>query len=103
VSSNGVLVRRGGDSQQTAVTEREYEDVDTMMPYSMSTLYQAERVKSDAERREVEAEAGMLVADLSRFRDDVARFLRPLRRHRRKLAGFRAPQPPGSQPVSAGR
>ena len=71
-----------------------------MMPYSVNPLYQAERVRSDAERRQADAETGMMAADLSRFRDDFARLVSALRWHRRK--GYPAVSAePGSGSVSA--
>jgi hypothetical protein len=75
-----------------------------MMPYSVSLLYKAERVNSDAERRQADAEVGMMAADLSRFRDDVVRFVSALRPHRRKpypAARFARSGQPGSRCQSA--
>lgn len=75
-----------------------------MMPYSVNLLYQAERVKSDAERRQADIEMGMMAADLSQFWDDVVRFVSALRRCHRKrypAAGFAGPAQPGSRCQSA--
>ena len=80
-----------------------------MMPYSANLLYQAERVKSDAERRQADAQMGMMAADLSQFWDDVVRFVSALRRYRQKCypaAGFAGSAQPGSRaraPVPAQR
>lgn len=71
-----------------------------MMPCSVTMLYQAEWVKSGAERRQADAQAGMMAADLSRFRDDVVRFVTALRRYRRKrypAARFAGPAQPASR------
>jgi hypothetical protein len=75
-----------------------------MMTYPVGLLYQAERVKSDAERRQADAATGMMAADLSQFRDDVARFVTALSRHRRKgyaAAGFAGSAQPGSRRQTA--
>lgn len=75
-----------------------------MMPYSANLLYQAERAKSDAERRQADAQMGMMAADLSQFWDDVVRFVSALRRYRQKrypAAGFAGSAQPGSRRQSA--
>jgi hypothetical protein len=51
-----------------------------MMPYSAYQLYQAERVKSEAERRRADLELGMMAADVSRLWGQMTRLVRPLRR-----------------------
>lgn len=61
-------------------TEREREDVTTMMFYGMTQQYQAERIKTATEMRRADAELGMLAADVSRLR---RRLLRPARAMRR--------------------
>lgn len=53
-----------------------------MMPYSVNLLYQAERVKTGAERRQADIELGMMAAELSRLGRDINRPLRALRRYR---------------------
>jgi hypothetical protein len=55
-----------------------------MMPCSANLLYQAERVRNDAERRQADSEMGMMAADLSQLRDNVVRFGSALRLYRRK-------------------
>jgi len=71
-----------------------------MMPYSVNLLYQAERVKTDAERRQADAETGMMTADLSQFWNDIVRLVSVLRRHRWKrypAAGIAGSAQPGSR------
>jgi hypothetical protein len=41
------------------------------MPYSVYQLYQAERVKSDAERRQADVALGMMAADVAQLWDRV--------------------------------
>ena len=53
------------------------------MPYSVYTLYQAERVKTDSERRQADLRLGMQAAAMSQA---VADLTRPVRRHRRNRA-----------------
>jgi hypothetical protein len=53
-----------------------------MMPYGSYQLWQVERSKTEAERRQAAAELGMLAAELSRFFHNVTGPLRGLRRHR---------------------
>ena len=75
-----------------------------MMPFSANLLYQAERVKTDAERRQADAEMGMIAADLSQFWDDVVRFVSAPRRYRRNrypAAGFDGSAQSGSRRPSA--
>jgi hypothetical protein len=50
-----------------------------VMPYSASQLYQAERVKSDAERRQADVALGMMAADVSQLWGQVTRPVRVLR------------------------
>jgi hypothetical protein len=52
-----------------------------MTPYSAYQLYQAERVKSEAERRRADLELGMMAADVSRLWGQITRPVRLLRRH----------------------
>jgi hypothetical protein len=75
-----------------------------MMPYPVNLLYQAERGKSDAERRQADAAMGMMAADVSQFRDDGVRFVSALRRPRRKgyaAAGFAGSAQRGSRRQTA--
>jgi hypothetical protein len=53
-----------------------------MMPYSVHQLYEAERVKSSAERREADIAQGMMAAEVSRLWQDISRPLGALRRYR---------------------
>jgi hypothetical protein len=53
-----------------------------MMPYGSYQLWQVERTKTDAERRQADAELGMLAAEVSRFFRDATAPMRNLRRHR---------------------
>jgi hypothetical protein len=78
LSITAVLVRRQDDQAD----KRERKGVMTMMLYDMSQQYQAERIKSAAERRRADAELGMMAADVSRL---WRRVTRPLR----ALGGFR--------------
>jgi len=55
----------------------------TMMFYDMTAQYQAERVKSAAERRHADEQLGMMAAEVSRLRQRLSRPARILR-------GFRA-------------
>jgi hypothetical protein len=82
---------------------REREDVDKMMPYSANLLYQAERVKNDAERRQTDSEIGMMAADLSQLRDGVVRFGSALRLYRRKRHPAAVAGDPGRRVVPANR
>jgi hypothetical protein len=43
------------------------------MPYSAYQLYQAERVKNDAERRQADTSLGRMAAAVSHFRRSVIR------------------------------
>ncbi len=52
------------------------------MPYSVYQLYQAERVKSDAERRRADVALGMMAADVAQLWDRVARPVHALRSYR---------------------
>jgi hypothetical protein len=58
-----------------------------MMPYSVHALYEAERVKTDAERRQADIALGMQAAAVSRFWQDISRPLGALRRHRAVRSG----------------
>lgn len=58
------------------------EDVVNVMPYSGYALYQAERVKSGAGRRQADTAQGMIAAELSRLCGDLTRPLCALRRSR---------------------
>jgi hypothetical protein len=63
------------------------------MLYDMSQQYQAERIKSTAERRRADAELGMMAADVSRLWQRItrpARALRGVRASRSRAAGARA-------------
>lgn len=53
-----------------------------MMPYSVNQLYQAERAKTDAERRQADIGQGMMAAEVSRLWQDIRRPLGALRRYR---------------------
>jgi hypothetical protein len=64
------------------------EDVVNVMPYSGYALYQAERVKTDAERRQADVAQGVMVAELSKLRQGLTRPLAVLR-------GSRARRYPG--------
>lgn len=58
------------------------EDVVSVMPYSVSQLYQAERVKTNAERRQADTGQGMMAAEVSRLWQDISRPLGALRWYR---------------------
>jgi hypothetical protein len=51
-------------------------------PYSGYQLYQAERIKSDAERNQADAQLGMMAAAVSQLWRQVTTPVRALRRHR---------------------
>jgi len=51
----------------------------TMMFYDMTAQYQAERVKSAAERRHADEQLGMMAAEVSRLRQRLSRPGRILR------------------------
>jgi hypothetical protein len=53
-----------------------------MMPYSAYQLYQAERIRTDAEWRQADVELSQRAAAHARLRADVTRPVRGLRRHR---------------------
>ena len=53
-----------------------------MMPYSPYQLYQAERFKSDRERRQADTQLGLMAAAVSQLRKEVRRPVRALRRYR---------------------
>jgi hypothetical protein len=53
-----------------------------VMPYSVYQLYQTERVKNDAERRQADAGLGRMAAAVSQFRGNVTRPVRALRPYR---------------------
>lgn len=53
-----------------------------MTPYSVYQLYQAERIKSDAERNQADAQLGMMAAAVSQLWRQVTTPVRALRRHR---------------------
>jgi hypothetical protein len=55
-----------------------------VMPYSAYALYQVERVKTGAERRQADIAQGMIAAELSRLCRDLTRPLAVLRRSRGK-------------------
>jgi hypothetical protein len=57
------------------------------MPYSVYTLYQAERVKTDAENRQADLRLGMQAAAMS---EALAGLTRPVRTRRRSRAERRA-------------
>ena len=71
-------------------TDENVEDVVNVMPYSGYVLYQAERVKTEAERRQTDVARGMIAAELSRLCRDLTRPLAVLRRSR----GQRYPRHP---------
>ena len=52
------------------------------MPYSVYQLYQAERVKSEAERRQADVALGMMAAEVAHLRGRVTRPVHALRRYR---------------------
>jgi hypothetical protein len=56
------------------------------MPYSAYQLYQAERVKSDAERRQADVALGMMAADVAQLWGQVTGPVRSLRSY---LADYR--------------
>jgi hypothetical protein len=56
------------------------------MPYSVYTLYQAERVKTDAERRQADLRLGMQAAAMSEALAALRRPARTRRRHRAERA-----------------
>jgi hypothetical protein len=56
------------------------------MPYSAYQLYQAERVKSDAERRQADVALGMMAADVAQLWGQVTGPVRALRSY---LADYR--------------
>jgi hypothetical protein len=53
-----------------------------VMPYSVSQLHQAERIKTDAERRQADIERGERAAEMARLWQDLRRPLGALRRYR---------------------
>jgi hypothetical protein len=53
-----------------------------VMPNSVYQLYQAERVKSDAERRRADVALGMMAADVAQLWDRVTRPVHALRSYR---------------------
>ena len=63
-------------------TDENVEDVVNVMPYSGYALYQAERVKTEAERRQADVARGMIAAELSRLCRGLNRPLAVLRRSR---------------------
>jgi hypothetical protein len=75
VSIGAVVVRRTGDR----TTKK---GVVMMMPYGSYQLWQVERTKTDAERRQADAELGMMAAELSRFFREITGPVRGLRRRR---------------------
>ena len=62
LSITGVFVRRHGDQP----TEREREDVTTMMLYDLTVQYHAERIKTADEWRRADEQLGMMAAEMSR-------------------------------------
>jgi hypothetical protein len=67
------------------------------MSYSAYQLYQAERVKNDAERRQADMLLGRMAAAVSHFRGTVTRPVPALRPHRAE----RSPAPPRAEFDSA--
>jgi hypothetical protein len=63
-------------------TDENVEDVVNVMQYSGYTLYQAERVKTEAERRQADIAQGMIAAELSRLCRDLTQPFAALRRSR---------------------
>jgi hypothetical protein len=59
-----------------------------VMPYGAYQLYQAGRVKTDAERRQADIELGMRAAAVSRLWSEVTRPVPALRRYVRLHAGL---------------
>ncbi len=53
-----------------------------MTPYFAYQLYQVERVKSDAERRQADVALGMMAADVAQLWGRVTRPVHALRRYR---------------------
>jgi hypothetical protein len=53
-----------------------------VMPYHSYQLYQAERVKTDAGRRQADVAQGMIAAEVSRLWRDVTRPVGALLRYR---------------------
>ena len=52
------------------------------MPYGVYQLYQAERVKSDAERRRADVALGMMAADVAELWGQITRPVHALRSYR---------------------
>ena len=84
LSITGVLVRRHDDQP----SEREREDVTTMMLYDMSVQYQAERIKTAAEQRRADEQLGMMAAEVSWLWRRVTRPARALRGLRPRRAVY---------------
>ena len=68
------------------------EDVVSVIPYDGFQMYQAERVKTGAERRQADIGQGMMAAEVARLWHDVTRPLGALLGHRarRDHSGSRA-------------
>jgi hypothetical protein len=75
LSIPAVLVRRHDDQP----SEREREDVTTMMHYDMTMQYQAERTMTGAEQRRADEQLGMMAAEVSRLWQRVTRPAQALR------------------------
>jgi hypothetical protein len=66
------------------------EDVVDVIPYDGFRMYEAERVKTGAERRQADIRQGMMVAELSGLWQDITRPLGALHRYRaRRKPGTR--------------
>jgi hypothetical protein len=78
------------------------EDVVSVIPYDGFQMYQAERVKTGAERRQADIGQGMMAAEVSRLWLDVTRPLRALLGHgaSRDYWGSRANARTGMVPES---
>jgi hypothetical protein len=66
-----------------------------VMPYSVYQQYQAERVKTDAERREADKRQGVMAAEVSRLWQDVTRPLGALFRSSARRSPATRPARPG--------
>jgi hypothetical protein len=72
-----------------------------MMGYGSYQLWQVERTKTDAERRQADEQLGMMAADVSRFFRGITAPVRGLARHRHPRPASLASPPCGS-PESCG-
>ena len=75
----------------------------SVMPYDGFQMYQAEKAKTDAERRQADIGQGMMAAEVSRLWLDVTRPLRALLgyRARRRRSGLEVAED-GEHPAVVG-